>query len=86
MGALALAVKAYAYWRDGKRLVGHGEMWEYIEISVNDVGEWVRDSWYAGNATNICFYEEWCKPNQAKAAMKHIKKLIKEIKDRFKEV
>ncbi len=31
-GAAALAVKAYAKWREGRRLVSHGELWEYRRI------------------------------------------------------
>ena len=27
-GSAALAVKAYAYWKEGKRLSSHGELWE----------------------------------------------------------
>ena len=79
-GATALAVKAYAYWREDRRLVSHGEMWEYVEVLAGDIGEWVRDVWYAGNAMHICFYEGWCKPGQVEAAMKHAEKLVKEIK------
>jgi len=79
-GATALTVKAYAYWREGRRLVSHGEMWDYVEVLVGDVGEWVRDAWYAGNAMHICFYEGWCKPGQVEAAMKRVEKLLEEIK------
>ncbi|RLF10220.1 MAG: hypothetical protein DRJ69_03415 [Thermoprotei archaeon] len=79
-GATALAVKAYAYWREGKRLASHGEMWEYIEVLASDIGEWVRDAWYAGNAMHICFYEGWCKPSQVEAAIRHVEKLVREAK------
>ena len=82
-GATALAVKAYAYWREGRRLASHSEMWEYVEVLVGDVGEWVRDAWYAGNAMHTCFYEGWCKPGQVEAAMKRVEKLLKEIKARM---
>jgi len=34
----ALAVKAYAAWRDRKRLVSHGELWEYKRIMVKEFG------------------------------------------------
>jgi len=85
-GATALAVKAYAYWREDKRLVSHGEMWEYVEVLVGDIGEWVRDVWYAGNAMHVCFYEGWCKPGQVEAAIKHAEKLVKEIKAKLSGV
>ena len=56
-GAVALAVKAYAYWKDGKRLASHRELWEYKRRLEDELGEWVSDSWNAGNTMHICFYE-----------------------------
>jgi hypothetical protein len=56
-GVVALAVKAYAYWRDGRRLISHGELWEYMRRMAKEMGSWVRDAWNAGNTMNICFYE-----------------------------
>jgi HEPN domain-containing protein len=43
-GAAALAVKAYAEWRKGRRLSSHGELWEYKRIMEREVGEWVYGS------------------------------------------
>ncbi len=37
--AAALAVKAYALWREGKRLASHGELWEYKSIMANELGD-----------------------------------------------
>ena len=82
-GAAALIVKAYAYWRDCRRLSGHGELWEYVEVIVNDLGDWIRDSWYAANAMHICFYEGWCKPSQVEAALKRVEKLVMEVKNKI---
>ena len=82
-GATALAVKAYVFWKEGRRLASHGEMWEYVEVLVVNMGEWVRDVWYAGNAMHICFYEGWCKPGQVEAAIKHVERLVKEVKARL---
>jgi len=39
-GAAALAVKAYALWREGRRLAGHRELWEYKSIVADEVGGW----------------------------------------------
>ncbi len=43
-GAAVLAVKAYAYWREGKRLASHGELWEWKRRLEEELGEWVSDS------------------------------------------
>ncbi|MGC9131762.1 MAG: PaREP1 family protein, partial [Pyrobaculum sp.] len=37
-GAAALAVKAYAYWRDGARLASHGELWRYKDKIAAELG------------------------------------------------
>ncbi len=37
-GAAALAVKAYAEWREGKRLASHRELWEYSKKLIEDLG------------------------------------------------
>ena len=47
-GITALVVKAYAYWREGKRLASHYELWKYKDKIVDKLGEWVRDTMNAG--------------------------------------
>ena len=59
-GATALTVKAYAWWKESRKLSSHGELWEYKDKLVVELGEWVEDSWNAGNSMHICFYEGWC--------------------------
>ncbi len=76
---VALAVKAYAYWRDNRRLTSHGELWRYIDIIARELGEWVRDAFYAGHAMHTCFYEGWCSADSVKASLNRVEKLVKEI-------
>ncbi len=83
-GATALAVKAYAYWRDGKRLSSHRELWEYIDRLVEDLGSWIDDAWNAGNAMHTCFYEGWCRDTHVQRAMERIEKLVREIRARVR--
>ncbi|MEB3806438.1 MAG: PaREP1 family protein [Desulfurococcales archaeon] len=78
-GAAALAVKAYAYWREGKRLASHGELWEWKRRLEEELGEWVSDSWYAASAMHTCFYEGWCTGKDIATAWKRIVKLVKEV-------
>ncbi len=78
-GAVALAVKAYAWWKDGRRLSSHGELWEYKRRIVRELGDWVNDAWYAGQSMHICFYEEWCTEEDVLDAYKRIEKLVQEI-------
>ena len=83
-GAAALAVKAYAYWRDGRRLTSHGELWEYKRGLEDELGEWVSDAWNAGNTMHICFYEAWCTGKDVSTAYKRVEKLVKEVAARIK--
>jgi len=83
-GATALIVKAYALWKEGKRLASHRELWEYVDILVDELGEWVRDSWMYANGMHICFYEGWCTKRQVEVAVERVKKLLKEIENKMK--
>ncbi len=80
-GAVSLAVKAYAWWRERKRLTSHGELWRYIDIMAKEVGDWVRDAFHAGHAMHTCFYEGWCTDESVKASLNRVEKLVKEIKN-----
>ena len=78
-GAAALAVKAYTYLREGKRLTSHGELWEYMRRLEDEFGEWVHDSWMSATGMHVCFYEGWCKEKDVATAMKRIEKLVKKV-------
>ena len=82
-GATALAVKAYAEWREGKRLASHSELWEYSKKLMEDLGEWVYDAWMAANGMHTCFYEGWCTDKHVEEATKRVEKLIDEIRRRI---
>ena len=84
-GAAALAVKAYAFWRDGRRLSSHGELWEYKRRLEDELGEWVSDAWNAGNTMHICFYEGWCAARDVENAMKRMLRLVEEVKNMVKK-
>ncbi len=81
-GAAAMAVKAYAGWRDGRRLTSHGELWEYSKRMINEFGRWVSDSWAHANAMHICFYEGWCTDRHVEEAIRRVTKLVNELEKR----
>ncbi len=83
--ATALVVKVYAYWKDGKRLTSHGDLWEYKRKLEEELGEWVSDAWNAGNTMHICFYEGWCTEKDISTAYKRIEKLVKEVSSQIKQ-
>ncbi|AEM38463.1 PaREP1 family protein [Pyrolobus fumarii 1A] len=83
-GATALAIKAYAWLRDGRRLASHGELWEYSKRLIDELGEWVFDAWMAANGMHTCFYEGWCTRGHVERALKRIERLVREVATRVK--
>jgi len=81
-GSAALAVKAYASWKDGKRLTSHKELWKYKRKLEEELGDWVYDAWMAANGMHTCFYEDWCTEKDVEEALTRVKKLVEEIKQR----
>ncbi len=82
-GAAALAVKAYAEWKESKRLASHGELWEYMRKMVRELGGWIREAWMYANGMHTCFYEGWCTKEDAEDAIKRTEKLVTEVKARL---
>ena len=83
-GAAALAVKAYAEWREGRRLVSHGELWEYKRKMESELGGWVFDAWSAAQSMHVCFYEGWCSRGDVEEALKRVRKLVSEVERRIR--
>ncbi len=81
-GAAALAIKAYAWWREGKGLGSHGELWKYKDRVAEELGKWVRDAWNAGNSMHTCFYEGWCTREDVENALEEIERLVREVAER----
>ena len=84
-GAAALAVKAYAYWREGRVLKRHGELWEYTKVLIEELGRWTYDAWMSANGIHTCFYEGWCTDIHVREAYQRIEKLVKEISTRIRK-
>ena len=78
-GAAALAIKAYAYQRDGRRLTSHAELWEYMRLMAKEVGSWVREAWMYASGMHTCFYEGWCAGEDVEDSLGPIEKLVKEV-------
>jgi len=78
-----LPIKAYAAWREGRRLSSHGELWEYKRRMVNELGKWVHDSWMSGQGMHVCFYEGWCAKEDVEEAIERVEKLVNEVARRI---
>ena len=83
-GSAALAVKAYAEYREGRRLASHRELWLYKDRVAQELGRWVKNAWNAANSMHTCFYEGWCTREDVEEAVEQVEKLIEEIGTRVK--
>ena len=79
-GAAALAIKAYASWREGKRLTSHGEMWEFMRLMVGEIGSWIREVWMYATSMHVCFYEGWCGSEDVEESIERVRKLVEAVK------
>jgi len=84
--AVALAVKAYAEWRERRRLTSHGELWEYMRRMVRELGLWVREVWMYANGMHTCFYEGWCDSEDVEETLERAKKLVIEVERKVKSI
>ncbi len=84
-GAAALAVKAYVYWKEGKRVSSHSELWEYKRRLARELGKWVSNAWAQANTMHTCFYEGWCTREDVEDALEPVENLVKEIAFRIKK-
>ena len=83
-GSAALAVKAYAYWRDERRSSSHEELWEYMRLMAGEMGSWVRVAWMYANGMHMCFYEGWCAREDVEDALEHVEKLVEAVASKVK--
>ena len=82
-GAAALAIKAYALWRDGKRLSSHRELWEYKRKLEDELGPWIYETWAIAQSMHVCFYENWCTERDVENAHERIERLVREVASRI---
>ncbi len=79
MGCGGIGCKAYAEWREGRRLVSHGELWEYRRRLEREFGECVYDAWMTANGMHVCFYEGWCSKEGVEKAVRSVERVVKEV-------
>ena len=80
-GAAALAVKALAYEREGRRLTSHGEFWEYVNRLVAETGdEEIGRTWRTAVSMHANFYEGWAPAEEVKRALDEVRGLVERLK------
>jgi len=80
-GAAALAVKALAYEREGRRLTSHRELWEYVARLVAETGdEEVGRAWRTALSMHVNFYEGWAPAEEVGRALEEVRGLVEKLK------
>ena len=77
--ACALAIRAYANHRDGRKLGSRDDLWNYIETIKRDLGNWAYDAWLSGLSMKMNFDDGWASKSQVEDAFNQVKKLVEEI-------
>ena len=80
-GAAALAVKALAHEREGRRLTSHGELWGYVSDLASETGdEELGRLWRSATSMHVNFYEGWAPGNEVRRALEDVKTLISKLR------
>jgi len=83
-GACALAIKAYALHREGRKLKSHRELWEYKNRVAKELGDWVRAVFRQANTMHTNFYEDQATKEDIEDVIKEVSKLVSRIKEALK--
>lgn len=78
-GACALAIKAHALARKGKRLESHADLWVYKDEVAAELGDWVRTAFKLANLMHVNFYENLATKKDVEDVLKEVEKLVKNI-------
>ena len=78
-GSAALAVRAVAYKRDGRRLVSHGELWRYVS-KLKEEDPSIGDLWRTAVSMHVNFYEGWAPEDEVREALSRVRELLAKLK------
>ncbi|HDJ83828.1 MAG TPA: hypothetical protein ENG44_02385 [Desulfurococcaceae archaeon] len=82
-GACALSIKAYALAREGKILETHMDLWRYKSVVAEELGDWVRDVWYAANTMHRNFNENLADHRDIEKALEKVAEPVKIIAEKL---
>jgi HEPN domain-containing protein len=80
-GAAALMLKSLAHRRDGLRLSGHGELWEYVGRLAEETGDReLGRLWRSVFSMHVNFYEGWATRTHVEEADRDAEELFERLK------
>ena len=79
-GAAALAVKALALERDGRRLKRHRELWQYVADLSRRLGDGqLRRLWQVASSMHANFYEGWATAEYVRDALDDVREFVERL-------
>jgi uncharacterized protein (UPF0332 family) len=78
-GACALAIKAHALRRRGRRIESHAELWAYKNEVARELGDWVRAVFRQADSMHKNFYENLATREDVEDALQEVEKLVKAV-------
>uniref|UniRef100_A0A7C4B9Y7 HEPN domain-containing protein n=1 Tax=Thermofilum pendens TaxID=2269 RepID=A0A7C4B9Y7_THEPE len=78
-GACALAIKAHALHRRGRRVESHAELWVYKNEVAEELGDWVRAVFRQADSMHKNFYENLATGEDVEDALQEVGKLVEAV-------
>ena len=78
-GACALAIKAHALHKRGRRIESHAELWAYKNEVAKELGDWVRAVFRQADSMHRNFYENLATREDVEDALREVEKLVEAI-------
>ena len=85
-GFCALAIKAYALAKEGRKLESHGELWVYKNYVVTELGEWVKTVLRQADFMHKNFYENQATKEDVEDVLKEVEQLVKTVAENIKNL
>ena len=78
-GACALAIKAHALARRGKRIESYAELWTYKNEVAKELGDWVRIVFKLADSMHKNFYEGLATKEDVEDTLREVAKLVEAV-------
>jgi len=85
-GSCALAIKAYALAKEGRKLESHSELWVYKNYVAAELGEWVKVAFRQADSMHKNFYENQATKEDVEDVLKEVERLVKTVAENIKNL
>jgi hypothetical protein len=79
----ALAIKAHALRRRGRRIENYAELWAYKNEVAGELDDWVRAVFRQADSLHKNFYESLATRVDVEDALREVEKLVKAMEEKL---